>query len=317
MQLDMSRIGRGTGPVSNRNVFSVLKSITMTEIIKKGDGNPNLRNDFISRYRRWIEACSVAPVTGLEHFPKTYFVNGVTQSYDIFFSENRGRRFRTLKGEYPYVRLSVDEWCHVEEDEIRASDALALTYPFYGDGGSPRHFEGLLDRCLELGVPVLIDAAYFGTCYGVSFDYSHPAIEMLSFSLSKPFSIQSCRAGILFMKRSLGYLEEIQVQSNYFNKFGAYIGLRLMQEFPADFIPLTYRSAHQKICRDLDLIPTHCLMLANVKDEDRRFDGILKDERFEELALPEGAYRRICVSSYLSDADPVWKKAAKRMLRRA
>ena len=316
MQIDMSRIGRGTGPVSNNKIFSALKSITMTEVIRDGDGNANLRQDYTSGYKRWIEACSVAPVTGLEQFSQTYFANGVTQGYDIFFSEHRGRRFRTLKGDYPYVRLSVDDWCHLEDDEIRPNDALAVTCPFYGDGGPPRHFNELLDRCLELGVPVMIDAAYFGTCYGVSFDYSHPAIEMLGFSLSKPFSIQSFRVGLLFMKRSLGYLEEIQVQSNYFNKVAAYIGLTLMQQFPADFIPSTYSSAHQKVCRDLGLIPSHCVMLANVKDDDRRFDEILQDERFEEPQLPERAYRRVCVSSYLSDSDPLWKKVAKKVLGR-
>ena len=111
MQIDMSRIGRGTGPVSNNKIFSALKSITMTEVIRDGDGNANLRQDYTSGYKRWIEACSVAPVTGLEQFSQTYFANGVTQGYDIFFSEHRGRRFRTLKGDYPYVRLSVDDWC--------------------------------------------------------------------------------------------------------------------------------------------------------------------------------------------------------------
>ena len=54
LQLDLSRVGRGTGPVQNRRVFSVLKSITMKEMLANGEGNPSLRDDFVSLYSGWI-----------------------------------------------------------------------------------------------------------------------------------------------------------------------------------------------------------------------------------------------------------------------
>jgi hypothetical protein len=288
----------------------------MKEVLKGGDWNPQLLEQFLSTYVDWLRACRSTPVVGLDQFSQRYFVNGVTQSYDIFFYEHKARRFRTLKGEYPYVRLSVDRWAHLEDDELRKDDALALSYPFYSDGGVPRNYRQLLDRCQELGVPVLIDAAYFGTCYGVSFDYSHPAIEMVSFSLSKPFCAQSFRIGMLFAKRKLGYLEEIQVQARYYNRVGAYVGLRLMQEFTPDFLPDNYRDAHQRVCRELGVMPSHCLMLANLRDDDRRFDQVLEDPRFEPLVLPEGARRRVCISAYLTNPGSPLRRAAKRLLGR-
>jgi hypothetical protein len=314
--LDISRAARGTGPIPDRQVLSVVQSTGMKEVLEHGDWNPHLRDEFLATYVDWLRSCKATPVVGLDQFSERYFVNGVTQTYDIFFYEHKARRFRTLKGEYPYVRLSVDNWAHLEDDELRKDDALALSYPFYADGGVPRNYRQLLDRCQELGVPVLIDAAYFGTCYGVAFDYSHPAIEMVSFSLSKPFCAQSFRIGILFAKRKLGYLEEIQVEARYYNRVGAYMGLKLMREFPPDFMPDKYRDAHHRICRELGVMPTHCLMLANIADDDRRFDQILEDRRFEPLVLPEGARRRVCVSAYLRDPGSPLRRAAKRLLGR-
>lgn len=313
---DLSQAGRGTGPIPDRRVIDFIKSITMKEVLEGGEWNPNLKEEFLSTYVEWIRASRSAPVVGLDQFSQRYYVNGVTQTYDIFFYEHKNRRFRTLKGEYPYVRLSVPEWLHVEDDELRENDALVLSAPFYGNGGVPRDYKAMLDRCQELGIPVMIDAAYFGTCYDVSFDYTHPAIEMLSFSLSKPFAAQSFRIGILFTKRKLGYLEEIQVQANYYNRFGAYVGLRLMRQFPADFMPTSYRAAHQKVCARLGVLPSHCLMLGNVKDDDHRFDAILEDDRFEKLELPPGVLRRVCVSAYLTrDGSPL-RRVAKRLLGR-
>jgi hypothetical protein len=161
--VDISRAGRGTGPIQNLKVAAVVKSVTGLELARYADGNRDLNLEFAAELVAWVRACVSTPVLGLDQFTTRYVVNGVTQSYDIFFYEHKGRRFRTQIGDYPYVRLSVDDWAHIEDDEIRENDAVVLTCPFYGDGGVPRNYATLLDRCQQLGVPVMIDAAYFGT----------------------------------------------------------------------------------------------------------------------------------------------------------
>ncbi len=314
--LSISKIQRGTSPVKNNSVFAVLKSIKTKEILKNGVGNKKLREDFCKVYYEWINNCTTSPVIGLDKFPNIYFSNGVTQAYDIFFYKHSNSRFRVLRGEYPYTQLSVDNWRYIEDTELCEGDVVILTYPFYENGGVPRDFQKILDQCLELRIPVMIDAAYFGTCYSVNFDYSHPAIEIVGLSLSKPFSIASYRCGILFSKKPLGFLEEIQIRSNYFNKVGAYVGLKLMRSFSSDYMPLAYRFPHQEICKKLNLLPTQCIMLANIKEDDGRFDEILQDERLGKVHLPENSYRKVCVSSYLSDRDSTLKAFAKKLLRR-
>jgi hypothetical protein len=290
--------------VLSRKVDALKKSISMLDVLSGGDWSPHIREEYIDCYKSWIRGGKAAPVAGLGNFPVAYFVNGVTQAYDLFFWRHKGRRFRTLAGEYPYTRLAVERWLSLEDDEIRESDAVVLSCPFYGDGGPPRDYDAILDDCARRGVPVMIDAAYFGTCYGTKLDYSHPAIEMVGFSLSKAFSAQSFRIGLLLSKTELKCLEEIQVQATYFNRIGAYVGIRLMREFSADFIPETYRGAQQSACRALGVQPTHCIMLANLEDDDPRFDHIIADDRFEEKRLPAGVKRRICISRYLSDPSP-------------
>ncbi|AKF11629.1 hypothetical protein DB32_008778 [Sandaracinus amylolyticus] len=309
---DLSRAGRGTGPIVDRRIARAVDSISMKRLLEQAAPR-SLREEFLSTYAEWIRACRATPVTGLDAFSARYFVNGVTQAYDIFFYEHKDRRFRTLQGEYPYVRLSVPDWAHVEADELRPNDALVMSTPFYADGSVPPGYRALLDRCSELGVPVMIDAAYFGTCHGTRFDYGHPAIEMVSFSLSKAFAVQSFRIGILFSKRTLPYLEEIQTQASYYNRVGAYVGLTLMRQFSADFMPSAYRDAQRRVCAQLDVIPSRCVMLANLHDDDRRFDTILEDPRFEKPVLPPGVRRRVCISAYLGAAGSYLRRLARRV----
>jgi hypothetical protein len=312
--VDVSKASRGTGPVFSWTVDAAKKSIATIDMLRGGDWSPGVRDEFISVYKDWITKARATPAVGLDRFPHAYFVDGVTQAYDLFFWRHAGRRFRTLEDEYPYTRLSVEHWLRLEDDEIRENDAVVLSCPFYCTGGMPRGYRDVLDAAARLGVPVMIDAAYFGTCYGTKLDYSHPAIEMVGFSLSKAFSVQSFRIGLLLCKSALKNLEEIQVQASYFNRIGAYVGIRLMREFSADFIPENYRSAQQAVCRELEVEPTHCVMLANLDHEDHRFDQLIADDRFEERRLPPEVKRRVCISRYLADPPPSLRQRASRVV---
>lgn len=314
--LCVSQAGRGTSPVFDRRIFSFARQFGMHDMFNEAESDPRLLERYLDAYVGWLEACAMAPVSGLQSFGTRYYVNGVTQAYDLFFSEHRERRFRVLRDEYPYVRLSVPRWLHVEDAPLQAGDALVLSCPYYATGGVPRDFGKLLNHAQELEVPVFVDAAYFGTCYDVRFDFSHPAIEMVGFSLSKPFSLQSCRVGLLLSRRKLGCLEEIQVAARYFNRFGAHIGLKMMSRFSADFLPSQHSMAHREVCERLGVLPASSIMLGSVPKGDSRFDEILADDRFGEVELPPGVLRRVCVSGYLGYHGSPLRLAARRALGR-
>jgi hypothetical protein len=311
---NLTRCTRDTGPVTNWRVHQVVRTITMTEILWKTEGDPDILRDFTCGYRDWILGSSAFGARGLKRFDQLYYTNGVTQGYDIFLREYAGRRFRVFKGEYPYTALSGGEWAYVEDEQIHPNDAVVMSVPFYATGRPPHEAEEVLETCAALGVPVFVDAAYFGTCYGASFDYGHPAISMVGFSLSKAFAIQSFRVGLLLSRVRFPCLDEIQVYANYFNKVGAYVGMHLMDAFSADYMPNTYRLRHQEACYALGLVPSGCIMLGNVREDDDRFDDLLRDDRFAPVDLPPHTPRRVGISDYISDRAPPLKKAIRRVV---
>lgn len=311
--IDISKASRGTGPVYDWRITSFVKSVSITEMLEGGDWNPDCRAEYLETYLNWVTSSKVSPVTGLEQFRVQYYVNGVTEAYDIFFLEHKGKRFRTQKGDYPYVRLSVENWIHIEDDELREGDAVILSCPFYCSGGVPENYQNILDQCLELDIPVLVDAAYFGTSFDLSFDFSHPAIQSVAFSLSKFFNVQSFRIGMMLLKHEIASQEEMQVEANYFNKMGASLGLKLMNRFSPNFMVQQHRESYLAACGYLNVNPAHNIMIATIDDDDRRFDKILEDTRFPDNNLPDQVERRICISAYLGYDGTLQEKVVKKI----
>ena len=59
----------------------------------------------------------------------------------------------------------------------------------------------ILDICTKNKVPIHIDSAWFGSCRNIDFDYSHPMIESVAFSLSKGLGLGQNRTGIQYTKK--------------------------------------------------------------------------------------------------------------------
>ena len=116
----------------------------------------------------------------------------------------------------------------------------------------------MLDRCLELGIPVLVDSAFFGICADLDFDYSHPAITDVAQSLSKPFPVYGMRIGIRFSKDTTDGLN-IYGNTHYVNKFGAAVAIKLFDHQSPDDIFTRYREKQLAWCEQYNLVPSKCV----------------------------------------------------------
>jgi len=82
---DISKAGRGTGPVFDRRVFQAVQSLSLAESQR---AHRSARR-FLDSYELWLRRSSVATVAGLDSFSPRYPVHGVTEGYDCFFREHR------------------------------------------------------------------------------------------------------------------------------------------------------------------------------------------------------------------------------------
>ena len=115
------------------------------------------------------------------------------------------------------------EWIY-NYGQIRKEDAVIISCPFSDTGRVKEDMHELLEWCTLNDVPVLIDMAYFGMCYGITIDLDRPCVEEVTFSLGKTFPIIGARAGIRLQRKEIDDAVLFANQHGIVNNFGAMIG---------------------------------------------------------------------------------------------
>lgn len=213
--------------------------------------------EFLENYKAWIASSKNNTFKGLDLFSYSCFSNGTSESFDKFYSKNNQRRIRFFKGEYTYHRLSCRNynisWLYLEDCDVEINDAVIISLPFSNTGGKHQNMDDILNRCTELGVPVLIDCAYFGLCSDLEFDLTHPCITDVTFSLSKSFPVSHYRIGMRLTKVDDDDPLFVLNKIGYVNQHSAYLGNELIKNFGADYIYDKYKDRQEFYCNTLNL----------------------------------------------------------------
>lgn len=225
----------------------------------------DIHQRFVDTYREWITANETNQFKGFDSFAHAVCMQGTTECFDKFYMANHQRRFRCWRGEYMYHQLTwrnfwPHNWSYLDDEPVAANDAVVISLPFSDTGDQhPQHTE-LLQQCDQLGVPVLLDCAYFGICRGIEFDFDHQCIQALCFSLSKTFPAAHARMGIRFTRFDDDDPGFVYQKCRYVNRMACGLGIELMQRCGADWIWTKYRQRQLELCEQLGVNPSSCVI---------------------------------------------------------
>jgi hypothetical protein len=219
-----------------------------------------LQDQFINQYRNWILSTKTNNVIGLDQFTTAAYSNGTTESFDKFYLKNHTRRFRCFRGEYMYHMASWKTYCpswqYIDDAPLEKNDAVVISFPFADIGQEHPQTKQILDQCLQLKIPVLLDCAYFGLCSNITFDFSHLAITDITFSLSKFLPVAHLRIGVRFTRFDDDDSLLICNKTLYTNRLGAAVGIKIMNNFSPDYISNKYQLSQIELCKKLDIVPS-------------------------------------------------------------
>jgi hypothetical protein len=212
-----------------------------------------VREQYLERFPAWIASSLLNRIDGLDAFPVRHLINGTTQTFDEAYYIHKERRLRLFRGEYAYHKRVFANWRFLDDGPVEPGDFLIISAPFCSTGEVHPELSRVLDQAERVGAPVLIDCAYFGTSVDLQFNVDHPAVESVSFSLTKGLGLGDIRSGIRFSRRdNLGPISQ-QNTYNHSVMCASKIGLYMMERFSPDYIPEKYRAAQLEVCTKLGL----------------------------------------------------------------
>jgi hypothetical protein len=158
--------------------------------------------------------------------------------------------------------------------------------PFSDTGEIHSETMSVLDQCDQLGIPVLIDSAFFGICRDIEFNYNRPCITDITFSLSKTFPVANLRIGMRLTRNDDDDTLLVHNKTNYNNRLGAGVGLALLQQYSPDYNVNTWKSTQEKFCLELGVAPSKSVIFGLGGEEFYKYNR-------------GGTFNRLCFSKYL------------------
>ena len=243
---------------------------------------------FVNEFASWLGL-------DLSKFDVDYSA-GATQSFDSFYLRHRDKHFCCFTGEYFYhlktwISNNIN-WSFIQhEDELTNNSALVISYPFC-DTGNFYYLENILDKCDQLQIPVLLDMAYYPLTNTPGVEFTHNCIDTVAFSLSKTFPVANYRIGVRYTKKNIYDGQKLHDDINYNNFASCYLGYKLIQEFPVNYIAQKYRNMQQEVCDTFQLEPSDSVIFA------------LGNSEWDICRAPAGALQISLLDAYKLDINP-------------
>lgn len=228
----------------------------------------NTKHEFFDTYKDWMP--KYHNLLGFKKYNEACFTNGTTESFVNFYLRYKGtKRLRVAKGDYFYHQMTQrlffndsKEFAWLEDDKLKSGDLLVISCPFSDTGDMYPNLETILCHCDNLKIPVMLDLAYINISEDMIINLEHDCIEYVVSSLSKTFPLEHYRIGIRLQKTK--FEDPLYVINednyNYLNVMSIYLGLKLMQEFPSDYITQKYLDAQSYWCEKLGVTPSPCVI---------------------------------------------------------
>lgn len=272
-----------TGPlnggyaIQDKEVTAELKDFCMSTYewheFFAANGVTDHREKFIEMFGRWIRSSELNVLKGLDAFPHVTQTNGTSEAFSMFMQRHNNKNFKFFKGDFMMHKVASNnmnvKWDWIfNYSQIKKGDAVIISCPFSDTGNVVEDMQQILEWCSHNEVPVLIDMAYFGMCYGISIDLDQPCVEEVTFSLGKTFPMIGARAGIRLQRTEIDDPVLFANQHGIVNNFGAMIGEYAMTCWSPDFIANKYMKAQLIVCNQLELKPTNCVIFAMSNHDD-------------------------------------------------
>lgn len=218
--------------------------------------------EFCNKIHHWLTNNTNNTLSGLDVYQAEVCV-GVTDFINNLIMKHGIENLQIFEHDYTYYsRLQPGKsWATV--GNLTPKVPLIIALPFPGEGDIHHNMYSILDEALEKNIPVHIDAAWMSCAENIVFDFDHPAIESVAFSLSKGLALSWNRIGVRY-SRCIDNTDSITIANKYrtINRVDVSVGSLYIDRFPQSYLWNKYRDLYHTACKEFLLRPTKCINMA-------------------------------------------------------
>ena len=253
--------------------------------------NDAVADQFKQKFFSWVQSSEMNKLKNIDQFKSIKLVSGTIQSFDHFYWRYRDKRFRFMPGEFMYHQACLKHGADVKRlnNDLKKGDALILSVPFSDTGAQHPLTESLLNQCDRLGVPVLLDFAYYPCTKDIDLDLGYSCIDTITFSISKAFyGAEFLRVGIRCQRENLDDGIDVFNSVDMVNRISIHVADQLISKYSVDHNWKTYNKAYEQVCEEKKLKTTNCIMFGLGGEEYKDYNR-------------GGTVNRVCVSDLIGE----------------
>jgi hypothetical protein len=297
------KLNNGTGLTTSYNYIihpSIETFFNNLTINLSETNNNDLRWDTIDTFHDWINNSNNNKID-VSKFKRKHLIH---KAYDCLHEASwryRHRRLRKLRGEHQYLDnsffyLHFDElkplniehkpfFRYVDSPtgkffDLDEEDWVYMSIPFFGNGEVSDKTEGLFNQADLLNIPVIIDCTLSPLAKGFNIDLNRPCIKEVIFTIGSNIGMYKSQLGIRFSKYSdkdntgadgTAGVPPIQLlngaDEDFVSSADMIIANSVLNAFPADYLYDSCRELQLEICQELNLLPTSCVNICMIPDD--------------------------------------------------
>ncbi len=232
----------------------------------KGPNEHGLIDEFKKEFNRWVFDSKYNNYSGVSKFPVVDICYGCTHFIDSLYMEYGKDNIQIIKGDYKYHERLNPNIKYVCVDNLRPKTPLIISLPFPSTGDIHKDMNDILNKSLDLDIPVYIDGAWATCSSDIKFDFSHPSIKSFAISLSKGLGLGWNRIALRWSREEKNDAITIMNKFNMVCRPNLWVGLYFLTHLEPYYFFKKYHSAYNKILKDFDLTPTKTIHIALNKE---------------------------------------------------
>ena len=279
---------RNAQPIVDYNIRKFINSINTSDFLYDQD----IANTFSNNFYDWIDSSTNNNLKGLDSFTNRKVISGSIQAFDHWYWKHKDRTVKFFKGEFMYHQACLKnggKFAFIEDSKLSKNDAVVISVPFSDWGKQRSDLKEILYNCTGLGIPVLLDFAYYPCAKNIELDLCNfKCIDTIAFSISKAFyGAEFLRIGMRLEKHNSDDGIDVYNSVDMHNRVALGIANQLITNYSVDYNWNTYRNEYSQVCADHNLLETDCIMFGT-------------GEQWKEMNRGT-AINRVCVSQLIGE----------------